>query len=178
MFFRKSISKDEVINALNKIVSFYNDMKAGHYQNFNDKVQSRFLTLDAETGEDSIVHFVFYTSALSPRNFDADNIQKQILAQFPNPDTFEISILFANDILKEIETAEAMKPVVEHGKIQIDDKDNFLLYGDNVMVNVSAFSIKQLYAKHNKTLLAHNLRYHISGGKLDTEIRKTIRACW
>ena len=172
----KRISKDEVINALNKMVSFYNDMKAGHYQNFNDKVQSRFLTLDAETGEDSKVHFVFYTSALSPKKFDADNIQNKILAQFPNPDAFEISILFAADILKEIETAEAMKPVVEHGKIQIDDKDNYLLYRDNAaIVNVSAFSIKQLYAKHNISLLAHNLRYHIKYGSIDKDIKATIK---
>ena len=175
MFFRKSISKDEVINALNKMVSFYNDMKAGHYQNFNDKVQSRFLTLDAETGEDSKVNFVFYTSALSPKKFDADNIKKQILAQFPNPDAFEVSIFFATDINKEIETSAAMKQVVESGKIQIDDKDNFLLYGDNVMVNVSAFSIKQLYATHNISLLAHNLRYHISGGNIDKDIKDTIK---
>ena len=68
-----------------------------------------------------------------------------------------------------------MKQMVEQGKIRIDEKDNYLLYGDNAaIVNVSAFSIKQLYAKHNITLLAHNLRYHISGGKIDSEIKATI----
>ena len=173
--FYQRISKDEVIAALIKMVSFYNEMKAGHHEQFNSRVQSRFLTLDAETGEESKIHFVFYTSATLPRNFDAEKIKHKILSQFPNPDKIEVSILFAADISKEIETAEAMKQIVEQGKILIDETDNFLLYNDNAaIVNVSAFSIKQLYAKHNITLLAHNLRYHISGGKIDSEIKATI----
>lgn len=174
--FYNRIKKDDVINSLNKMVSFYSNMKAGHYEQVNSRVQSRFIKLNSETGEESKVHFVFYTSAKATKNFDAENIKKQILAQLPNSDAVEISILFAEDINKEIETAKAMKPVVERGKIQIDDKDNYLLYGDNAaIVNASAFSIKELYATYNITLLAHNLRYHISGGNIDKEIRKTIK---
>ena len=175
--FYNRIKKDDVINSLNKMVSFYNEMKAGHYEQVNSRVQSRFLTLNAETSEESKIHFVFYTSAKSPKNFDAENIKKQILSQFTNSDAIEISILFAADIIQEIETAKAMKPVVERGKIQIDDKDNFLLYdgGNAAIVNASAFSIKELYAMHNITLLAHNLRYHISGGNIDKEIKATIK---
>ena len=174
--FCKKISKDEIINALSKMVSFYNEMRTGHYEQFNLRVQSRFLTLDSEKAEESKIHFVFYTSAKSPKNFDTENIKKKFLAQFTNSEVIEISILFAEDIIKEIETAEAMKPVVERGKIEIDAKDNYLFYGDNAaIVNASAFSIKELYAEHNITLLAHNLRYHISGGNIDKEIKSTIK---
>lgn len=173
--FYTSISKDDVIAALQKMVSFCNEMKAGHYEQFNERVQSRFLTLEAEKGEDSKNHFVFYTSAPAPKKFDAEGVKKQILSQFQNPDEIEVSIFFAADINKEIETAEAIKPTVEQGKIKIDQTDNYLLYGDNAaIVNASAFSVKQLYAKHNITLLAHNLRYHISGGKIDKEMKVTI----
>ena len=77
--FYKKISKDDVINSLLKMTSFYNEMKAGHYEQVNSRVQSRFLTLNAETGEESKIHFVFYSSANSPKNFDAENIKKQIL---------------------------------------------------------------------------------------------------
>ena len=173
--FYKDITKDKVIEALQKMASLYNELKAGHYEQFNSHVQSRFLTLNAETGEESKIHFVFYTSAPSPKKIDIENIKKIFLAQFPTSDNIEISILFAVDIIKEIETAQAIKQVVERGKIQIDEKDNYLLYGDNaVIVNVSAFSIKELYAKHNINLLAHNLRYHISGGTIDKDIKETI----
>ncbi len=62
------------------------------------------------------------------------------------------------------------------GKIKIDARDNYLLYGDDAaMVNVSAFSIKSLYAQHNNNLLARNLRYHIAGREIDRSIAETIR---
>lgn len=174
--FYKDISKENVIAALQKMVSLYNDLKSGHYEQFNSQVQSRFIMLNSERAEESKIHFVFYTSAPSPKKFDTENIKKIILAQFSNPDNVEISILFATDIIKEIETAQAIKQVVERGKIQIDEKDNYLAYGDNaVIVNVSAFSIKELYAKHNINLLAQNLRYHVSGGTIDKDIRDTIK---
>ena len=173
--FYTSISKDDVISALQKMVLFYNEMKAGHYEQFNSRVQSRFLTLEPEKGEEAKIHFVFYTSAPSPRKCDAECVKKQILSQFQNPNEIEVSIFFVSDINKEIETAKAIKPTVEQGKIKTDQTDNYLLYGDNAaIVNASAFSIKQLYAKHNINLLAHNLRYHISGGKIDREMKDTI----
>lgn len=173
--FYKKISKNDILDSFNKMVLFYKEMKSGHYEQFNPHAQSRFLTLDSDTGEESKIHFVFYTSALSPRNFDIESVKKQIIKEFPNSDAIELSIFFAIDINKEIAAAEAIKPVVEQGKIQIDKKDNFLSYGDNAaIVNVSAFSIKQLYATHNISLLAHNLRYHIGGGKIDSEMKDTI----
>ena len=68
---------------------------------------------------------------------------------------------------------------MEYGKILIDNKDNYLLYGDDaVIVNVSAFSIKKLYAEHSISLLARNLRYHIKGKnekRVDDGISKTIK---
>jgi len=123
--------------------------------------------LDADTGEESKIHFVFYTSALSPRNFDTESFKRQILNEFSNSDSIEVSIFFATDINKEIAAAEAIKPVVERGKIQIDKKGNFLLYGDNAaIVNVSVFSIKQLYATHNISLLAQKQKKIFSAWKL------------
>lgn len=173
--FHKKISKDEILDSFHKMKLFYNEMKSGHYGQFNSNVQSRFLSCESEMGEDSKIHFVFYTSALSPRKFDTESIKRQILREFSNSDAIEVSIFFATDINKEIAAAEAIKPVVGQGKIQIDKTDNYLLYGDYAaIVNVSAFSIKQLYATHNITLLAHNLRYHIGGGKIDKEMKDTI----
>lgn len=61
--FYTSISSDDVINAMTKMASFYKDMSEGHYEQVNTKVQRRFLSLNAEVGDDSKIHFVFYTSA-------------------------------------------------------------------------------------------------------------------
>ena len=49
-----------VLKSLDDFKCFYEDtMKAGHYENVNVDVQSQFLTLNAEIGEESKIHFVF-----------------------------------------------------------------------------------------------------------------------
>ncbi len=79
-------------------------------------------------------------------------------------------------IVSEIKESECRRPTVESGKIRIDKRDNYLKYGENAaIVNVSAFSIKMLYAQHNTNLLSRNLRYHVSGGGIDKGINETIR---
>ena len=172
--FYKTITKEIVLNALLKMATFYKEMTAGHYEQFNSRVQSRFLTLNAELGEESKIHFVFYTSA-PKKQINTEELERKFLGQFSSSDMIELSILFAKDIQAEIKTAEDIRQTVERGKIKIDDANNFLLYGDYaVIVNVSAFSIKQLYSEHNTNLLSQNLRYHISGGNIDREIRETI----
>lgn len=176
--FYEKISKNEILDSFQKMVRFHNEMKSGHYEQFNSAVQNRFLSCESEISEESKIHFVLYMSAPSPKKFDSDNVKRQIrqiFSQFQNSDAIKISIFFAADIKQEIETAKSMKQIVERGKIQIDKKNNFLLYGDNAaIVNVSAFSIKQLYATHNISLLAQNLRYHIGGGKIDKAMKDTI----
>lgn len=83
--------------------------------------------------------------------------------------------MFAGDIEDEIKESESRRPTVESGKILIDKSGNCLYYGDeSVIVNASAYSIKQLYAQHNTNLLARNLRYHVAGRDIDKAIAETI----
>lgn len=178
--FNKDISHEDVLTALRKMADFYNDMKAEHYEKFNSRVTRRFLKLDAECGDDSKVHFVFYTSAPKKDNIDTDDIEKKFREQFIDSmfidsNAIEVSILFAGDIKREIDT-EAQRFTIKRENIRIDDKDNYLLYGDDaVIVNVSAASIKSLFALHGKNLLALNLRYYIRNTELDKKIRDTIK---
>ena len=58
-----TITNEQVQNALLKMALFYKDMVSGHYEQVNANVQQRFLSLNAEVGEESKIHFVFYTSA-------------------------------------------------------------------------------------------------------------------
>lgn len=173
--FYTSISADDVMNAMTKMASFFKDMSQGHYEQVNAKVQRRFLTLNAELGDESKVHFVFYTSA-PQAGINRSRIEKKFREQFTDSSRFEVSFFFGKDVEEEIDESESRRPTVEQGKIKIDSTDNFLLYGDNAaIVNASAFSIKALYAQHNIQLLAKNLRYHISGRDIDRGIEETIR---
>lgn len=109
------------------------------------------------------------------KRINKERIEKIFREQFTDSDVVELSILFGSDVADEIQEFESRKAIVEIGKLHIDEAGNFLLYGDDAaIVNVSAFSIKQLYAEHNIALLSHNLRYYIKSKKLDDEITKTI----
>lgn len=172
--FYTSISSDDVINAMTKMASFYKDMSEGHYEQVNTKVQRRFLSLNAEVGDESKIHFVFYTSA-PQSGINRARIEKNFRGLFTDSSRFEISLFFGKDVEEEIAESESRRPAVEQGKIQIDRAGNCLEYGDDaVIVNASAFSIKALYARYNIQLLAKNLRYHIAGRDIDKGIEDTI----
>jgi len=177
--FFKTISNEQVINAVRKMADFFNDITAGHYERFNDRVRSRFRKLYAELGDESKIHFVFYTSA--PKNrINIRRIETKFREMLNDAHVIEIDIFFAVDVEDDIKESLLRKPSVEYGKIQIDEANNYLAYGDDaVIVNASAFSIKDLYDEHNITLLSRNLRYHIKGKAagidIDNAIKNTIK---
>lgn len=172
--FYTSITSEDVLNSVLKMALFYKDMLAGHYEQVNATVQGRFLSLHSEMGDDAKVHFVLYTSA-PQAGINRARIEKKFREQFADSSNIELSFYFAKDIEEEIKESESRRATVEVGKIKIDEVDNFLCYGDDaVIVNVSAFSIKTLYAQHNLNLLARNLRYHVAGKDIDRGIEDTI----
>ena len=172
--FYQTIAYEDVLNAMIKMALFYKDMIRGQFEQVNATVQRRFLTLNSEIGDESKIRFVFYTSA-PQAGIRRDRIEKKFREQFAGVSNIEVSILFAADIEDEIKESESRRATVESGKIRIDESNNYLLYGDGAaIVNVSAYSIKQLYAQHNTNLLARNLRYHIAGRDIDNAIKETI----
>ena len=173
--FYKAITSEQVLNAVYKMADFYKDMTAGHYERFNDKVRNRFRKLYGELGDESKIHFVFYTSA--PKNrINVKRIETKFRELLNDTHVIEIDIFFAADVEDDIKELLLRKPSVEYGKIQIDEANNYLTYGDDaVIVNVSAFSIKDLYDEHNIVLLSRNLRYHIKGKAAGLDIDKAIK---
>ena len=173
----QTITSDDALNALTKMASFYKDMLQGHYEQVNEKVQARFLSLYSDIGEESKIQFVLYTSA--PRNrIRPETLTKKFKDLFVDIDSsnFEVIFFFGSDLVSEIKESESRRPTVESGKITIDKSNNFLLFGETAaIVNASAFSIKSLYAQHNTNLLARNLRYHVTGRAIDKAIEETIR---
>ena len=170
-----TISFEDVFNAMTKMAAFYKDMQQGHYEQVNATVQRRFLSLFSEVGEESKIHFVFYTSALQS-GINKARIEKKFRELFADSSQFEVSIFFGKDVVEEIKESESRRATVEHGKIRIDAPGNYLSYGESAaIVNVSALSIKALYAQHNIQLLARNLRYHIAGRDIDRGIEETIK---
>lgn len=111
----ESIAYDDVLNAMLKMALFYKDMIRGQFEQVNATVQRRFLTLNSEIGEESKIHFVFYTSA-PQSGIRRDRIEKKFREQFTGVTNIEVSILFASDIEDEIKESESRRPTVETGK--------------------------------------------------------------
>lgn len=174
-----TITFDAVRDAVSKMILFYKSMQRGEYELVNSKVQRTFLTVNAEVGDESTVYFVLFTSA--PKNGIREDRVKRLLREHGLDDAnYEILLFFLDDIVDEIKDSESRRSTVERGKITIDRTDNYLTYGEDeeaVIVNVSAFSIKELYAQHNTNLLSRNLRYFIKKREIDGSINDTIRNC-
>ncbi|MDE7163409.1 MAG: AIPR family protein [Clostridia bacterium] len=170
----QSITFDAVRDAVAKMILFYKSMMRGEYEEVNTKVQRAFLSLNAEIGEESKVCFVFYTSA--PKSgIREDRIQKLLQEHGLDTINYEIQLYFAEDVVDEIKESESRRPTVENGKIAIDKANNFLEYNeDAIIVNVSAFSIKELFAMHSTNLLSRNLRYFVKKRDIDSSINETI----
>ena len=67
--FYKTITSEQVLNAMRKMADFYKDMMAGNYEQINSFVQRRFVTLNSEVSEESKIRFVFYTSAPEKKKY-------------------------------------------------------------------------------------------------------------
>lgn len=173
----QTITFDAVRDAVAKMILFYKSMQRGEYESVNTKVQRSFLSLNAEIGEESKVCFVFYTSA--PKSgIREDRIQKLLQEHGLDTVHYEIQLYFAEDVVDEIKESESRRPTVESGKITIDKANNYLEYNeDAIIVNISAFSIKELYARHSTNLLSRNLRYFVKKRDIDTSINETITRC-
>lgn len=172
--FYKTISFDECSDAINKMADFYLDLSQGHYENVNETVGQRFSWLNGNVGDESKIKLVLFTSA-PKNNIRFDRLQKTLYNKLADQSKFELIVLFDTDIIEEIKEAESRRPSVDCGEIDIDVANNWLVYEDMAaIVNVSAFSIKELYVKHSNNLLARNLRYHVSGVSVDRAIEDSI----
>lgn len=171
----QKITYEDVSNVVTKLVRFYNDMINGDYGTIQQKVIRRFLNLNAEVGDESKIIFCFFTSA-EKNGIRKDRVQKAFKALLPNGVKFELRLFYADDIVEEIKQADSRRPTVESGKIYIDHANNYLEYGlDAIIVNLSAFCLKELYGVNGLNLLSRNLRYHVSGSAVDRAIRESIK---
>lgn len=170
--FYTSINKDDIYNAIEKMYRAFKDLEEGKYEEFNTKISSRFTRLYPEVADESKIIFYFYTSA-PQKGIRRKSIIEKIKKNIFDSDRYEVKIYFSEDIGRDINEFKKRSDYIETGKICIDEDMNYLQYNDAIIVNVSAFSLKDLYTNHGNNLFAKNLRYHISG-PVDKDIKNTI----
>jgi len=176
--FHENITYDECAAAVNKMINFFRNMDQGSYELTNPTVQKRFTTLYSEVGEESKIIFVLYCSA-NKKKIQISRLEKILLDAFNDTNKFELRVYFGDDIISEIRESESRRKFIDKGELTLDLKDNALFFneGQAAIVNISAFSLKELYVNHDISLLAQNLRYFIKRGDIDSSINQTISKC-
>jgi hypothetical protein len=174
--FYKTITVDEIKDSVHKLYDSFAELKSQHYDHFNARTIKQFSNCYAEVGDESKIHFVFATSA-PQSGIKKQSIIKAFNDNLGQQSQFDLSIYFADDIVDEIKEAESLRPTVEQGTLSIDAADNILSYedGGSVIVNISASSLKELYAQNTLNLLSRNLRYFVRKKDIDEAINKTIK---
>ena len=174
--FYQNITSEDIRDAIHKMIDTYNNLSAGKNGSTRQEVIQKFADVTSDMGDESKIHFVLFTSA--PQNrINVPPLQKIVSDAFLGNSSFDFQIWFGKDILEAINDKKSRRDSVENGRLNIDDKSNVLLYGDDgdaAIVNISALSLKNLFNKEGKTLLAKNLRYYIRKKDIDEAIRDTI----
>ncbi len=175
-YYTNPLSFEDAKNAVAKMVCFYREMTSQRFEHTRDEVVRRFCSLHAEVGDESKIVFALYTS--SPQNnIREERIKREFRTLVGESEKYELRLFWGKDIVEEIREAESRQPSVETGKLLIDAPHNILSYkdGEAIVVNISARSLKDLYALHANNLLSMNLRYFIKGNSdVNRAVRDTI----
>ena len=174
----ENITLDQVKAAISKMFSAYKMLKEGHFENFNQKTPTQYARCCDEMEEGAKIKFCFATSA--PRSsMKTKSITNHFNSIKGDEDIYldDEMIFFQDELVSSILDARSIMPCVEYDKILVDDPNNYLEYGDEegIAVNISAYSLKLLYAKYRDVLLSQNLRYFVKNGPIDKDVDETIR---
>lgn len=167
-----TIDSNDVIAAIHKIQKTKKDIEGHRYENYKADLVSKIKSIKEDMSDEDSTRIYFFTSQ-DPKTKRARNkIEREIKNEFPE---IEITIQFGQDICKQIENSENAKTCVEYGSLNIDRRDNTLIYADKaILANVSAHSLQDLYTKYDKALFSLNLRYYIRNKSVDSGIDDTI----
>lgn len=174
--YTKTTSNDEVKDAVHKLMDFSLMMQAGNYGNVNEKAKRQYVILNNnnDIGEESKNQFYFFTIA-PQKSMKTEAIKKVFNDTFKNNSLYELHIEYLDDVYQAISEAESIRGSIEEDCITIEG-DNCLTYNDQqaAIVNISAFSLNELFIKYGNNLLAQNLRYYFKSKSIDEQIKNTI----
>jgi AIPR protein. len=170
------ITLQDLKEAISKMIAGYKLIKSGHTEQFSPSVAEQYTRCLDNCEEGSKIRFCIATSA--PRSGIRNN---QLTAHFRsmsgdlNIVMDDSDIYFESELESAINDAKALRPSVENGKLLIDEANNCLEYQDGVVINISALSLKKLYAQYRNNLLSQNLRYFVKQKTIDKDVEQSIK---
>jgi len=146
----------------------FDQMKTSRY---NQKVTE--LLTEKMTYLPEEIRFVYFHS--SPINEEVKKIVQDRMKEYGFPSEYRFVIYDYNDIISEIESLHNPKKYVNSGEVKWIESDGFLKRDNNMMLNLSAKSLKRLYNLEKDNLFAQNLRFYVKNSKIDPKLKDSIK---
>lgn len=166
------LSSGDILGELHKIKETIKNLRNYKVATYNEKVVTAFKDAASHIEESGSIRVYLFTSYL-PKNKKERNKLEKTARNFINE--FDVEIVFKDDIEAQIEMCDNGKLCVDHDKIELDKKDNYLEYEDSIIVNISARSLQELQNRRRNGLLGKNLRYYVKKKDVDDGIENTIK---
>ena len=146
------------------------NLRKQKYSQYSEKLTQRFANC-VDDIEPNDIEFTYFTSAVP-----TEKLKKKARDQIIGDDD-NIQIFFGDEIQAHIECELQKTGRVDYGELRLDKPNNYLDYnGQAMIVNISALSLKELYAKYRRALLGLNLRYYIRNKSVDQGLKEIIIA--
>ncbi len=167
------LSIEEIKDAFYKIFETINDFEKNNYDKYSKDLKRIYLNRYDDLSDDKNIEIVLFTNTLMN-----DDMIKEF-EKFKNSDiasNYRIILYDCEDIEKKEIMSLQDDEFVASDFLTLFETNNKLTYNDGVIVNITATSLKKLYAKHSqKGLFSFNLREHISQKSVDSGIEETIK---
>jgi hypothetical protein len=166
------LTKDNIKEDIGKIMQTVKDLNNGTVSKYSQKVRTAYENaLDNQEDEGDIQ--IFYISTYLPKTKrERENL---IHAAESAASPYQVEMVFADDVVNQIEMINTAKPFIEEGKLVLDEANNYLSYQDSIIVNISAKSLQSLQNKYGNSILSMNLRYFVKQKKVDQPIIHTMQ---
>ncbi len=176
-----SFSKEEALNAAQKIKNTIELWKNGQQEGLNRKIK-RILAaaMDVFDEEDEPAIEMAIVTTASPSLKEKSKIRKA-LSDDPDLENYSPKIVFGDELVEKIKAIQTPKFKVDLGEIKISRQSGQLSYslaGEEkcIIVSISAKSLKSLYNQFCENgLFGQNLREYIQNRKVDSALVKSIQ---
>lgn len=177
--YQESLPLEDIKAALDKMHGAYLNLINAKYSYYKEELISQYTECQYEMTDSAKVKFILCTSApqSGTKIKSITNYFSTIIGDNTN---IVLEIYFEKDIVEKIIEFDSLRRTVSSGTIKIDEANNYLVYREEkdtenaIVVNGSAWSIKQLYSQHHLALLSKNLRFFVKAKEIDSEIKKSI----
>lgn len=165
------LKQDNVVSELYKIGETLKDLQNNKIEKYSEHLVTAYRLATSQMEDNGEIKIVFYTSYIPTNKRERNKLEKAVSIS----KNYDVDFQFGDDIAQQIEACDNQKLCVDSDKLKIDAKDNYLKYGDSVIVNISAQSLQDLQNRRRNGLLGMNLRYFVKQKAVDKGIEKTIK---